>query len=127
MNLYQAGEGIRYGLGAIRNVGFDVMKALVDERNQHGRFTTLEDFASRGAANHPVRMLENLIKAGALDDFGHTRSTMFDAIDRILSFAQIARKEAETAQDNLFNLLKAWNLISRLSIGRMGIENKAGL
>jgi DNA polymerase-3 subunit alpha len=104
------GQGIRYGLGAIRNVGFDLMKSLVDERIQHGRFTSLEDFASRGAVNLNRRMLENLIKAGALDDFGHTRSTMFDAIDRILSFAQMARKEAETAQDNLFNSVEGVTL-----------------
>ena len=97
------GQGIRYGLGAIRNVGFDLMKALVNERVQNGPFTSLEDFASRGAANLNRRMLENLIKSGALDDFGLTRSTLFDAIERILSYAQIARKEAETAQDNLFN------------------------
>ncbi|MGB1036357.1 MAG: DNA polymerase III subunit alpha, partial [Candidatus Puniceispirillales bacterium] len=123
---HQAGEGIRYGLGAIRNVGFDVMKALVDERNQHGRFTTLEDFASRGAANLNRRMLENLIKAGALDDFGHTRSTMFDAIDRILSFAQIARKEAETAQDNLFNSVEGVELNIPLE-HRMEWESKTKL
>ena len=104
------GQGIRYGLGAIRNVGFDLMKSLVDERIQHGRFTSLEDFASRGAVNLNRRMLENLIKAGALDDFGHTRSTMFDAVDRILSFAQMARKEAETAQDNLFNSVEGVTL-----------------
>ncbi len=104
------GDALRYGLGAIRNVGYEVMKAIVMERERGGTFTTLEDFASRGGGNLNRRMLENLIKAGALDDFGYPRATLFEAIERILSHAQIAKREAETSQDNLFNAVEGVNL-----------------
>jgi len=104
------GEALRYGLGAIRNVGYEVMKAIVIERDQGGAFASLEDFASRAGANLNRRMLENLIKAGALDDFGHPRATLFEAVERILSHAQIAKREAETSQDNLFNAVEGVNL-----------------
>src|SRR6056300_465898 len=104
------GEALRYGLGAIRNVGYEVMKAIVTERDQGGAFASLEDFASRAGANLNRRMLENLIKAGALDDFGHPRATLFEAVERILSYAQIAKREAETSQDNLFNAVEGVNL-----------------
>ena len=104
------GEALRYGLGAIRNVGYEVMKAIVTERDQGGAFASLEDFASRAGANLNRRMLENLIKAGALDDFGHPRATLFEAVERILSHAQIAKREAETSQDNLFNAVEGVNL-----------------
>ena len=65
---------VRYALGAIRNVGFDAMSALVENRNQHGKFKDLDDFATRMEGGLSRRFLENLIKSGAwiaLGPIGH--------------------------------------------------------
>ena len=96
------GEALRYGLGAIRNVGIEAMKAIVAEREANGAFASLEDFAARCGGLLNKRMLEHLIKSGALDDFGHSRATLLAAIDRMISYIQTARHEAESQQENLF-------------------------
>jgi DNA polymerase-3 subunit alpha len=63
----EAGK-IRVGLGAIRNVGIQAMESLVDERQRGGAFKDLDDFLARiDAKQMGSRMLESLIKAGALD------------------------------------------------------------
>lgn len=65
--------GIRFGLGAVKNVGSDLVRAL-EEAREAGPFRSLEDFLDRLEDAHPNRKaLESLIKAGALDRFGHRR------------------------------------------------------
>ena len=67
------GGGIRFGLGAVKNVGWDLVRAL-EEARQEGPFTSLADLLDRLEEAHPNRKaLESLIKAGAMDAFGHRR------------------------------------------------------
>ena len=72
------GDDIRFGLGAVRNVGANVVDAIVASR-QDGAFTSFHDFLAKvpvHAANK--RTVESLIKAGAFDSFGSTRRALLD-------------------------------------------------
>ncbi|HKT56554.1 MAG TPA: DNA polymerase III subunit alpha [Microbacterium sp.] len=72
------GEDIRFGLGAVRNVGANVVEAIVDARRE-APFTTFHDFLAKVPV--PVankRTVESLIKAGAFDEFGDTRRALME-------------------------------------------------
>lgn len=99
-----AGElGIRYALGAVRNVGAEAMHKLVEERQERGIFTSLDDLVrrlSREGANK--RQLENLIKAGAFDALHDNRRQILAILDQLVGQADFYRREAESSQSNLF-------------------------
>ena len=95
-------QAIRYALGAIRNVGMEVMRQLVEEREQNGIFESLEDFAARMPKGCSRRILENLIRSGALDCLNSNRARLFNGMDAILGHAEAVRAEAETDQTSLF-------------------------
>ena len=97
------GKAIRYGLSAVRNVGEQVVEAIIAARRQKGRFVDFFDFCDKvdiGVLNK--RVIESLIKAGAFDGLGMPRRGLFEvhevAVDRVT-----ARKRAEAAgQFSLF-------------------------
>ncbi|MFL6187082.1 MAG: DNA polymerase III subunit alpha, partial [Actinomycetes bacterium] len=97
------GKAIRYGLSAVRNVGEQVVEAIIAARREKGRFTDFFDFCDKveiGVLNK--RVIESLIKAGAFDSLGLPRRGLFEvhevAVDRVT-----ARKRAEAAgQFSLF-------------------------
>ncbi|MCK4963449.1 MAG: DNA polymerase III subunit alpha, partial [Dehalococcoidia bacterium] len=96
-------EGIRFGLGAIKNVGFGAIEPLIAARAD-GEFESIADFCRRadlGALNK--RALESLIKVGALDALGN-RGALLASIDRILSLAQREKQLRETGQATMFDL-----------------------
>jgi DNA polymerase-3 subunit alpha len=102
-----AGEGeraIRYGLSAIRNVGEQVVHAIIDARRGKGRFTGFFDFCDKvdaGVLNK--RVVESLIKAGAFDSLGHTRKGLLDIHEQHIDDV-LARKRAEAlGQFSLFS------------------------
>src|SRR6266540_4373537 len=103
----KAGEGnhaIRYGLSAIRNVGEQVVQAVIDARKGKGRFTDFFDFCDKvdaGVLNK--RVVESLIKAGAFDSLGHTRKGLLDIHEQHIDDV-LARKRAEAlGQFSLFS------------------------
>jgi DNA polymerase-3 subunit alpha len=90
------GEDIRFGLGAVRNVGTNVVDAIVRCRKEKGRYTDFYDFLKKvDAVACNKKTIESLIKAGAFDSMGHTRRGLLavhaDAID---AFLDVKRKEA---------------------------------
>ncbi|HZD26175.1 MAG TPA: DNA polymerase III subunit alpha, partial [Alphaproteobacteria bacterium] len=100
------GEGtqaIRYALAAIKNVGASAMRALVQERDQHGRFKDLGDFAGR-LDNHVVnkRQIENLACAGAFDGLSPNRRQTYEAAEIIVRHAAAAASDRASAQVSLF-------------------------
>jgi DNA polymerase III subunit alpha len=95
---------IRFGLAAIKNVGPGAIEPLINERNNNGPFKSIEDFCRRlDAQTANRRVLESLIKAGALDCLGN-RGTLFSNIERILSMAQTEQKLRSTGQSTMFDL-----------------------
>ncbi|ANF31011.1 DNA polymerase III subunit alpha [Leifsonia xyli] len=97
-NLYFAavGEDIRFGMGAVRNVGANVVEGVREARESKGRFESFHDFLNKvpiHAANK--RTVESLIKAGAFDSLGHTRRALVEVHeDAVESAVKIKRNEA---------------------------------
>ena len=97
------GEGIRYALAAIKNVGEAAMETLVSERRRGGPFKDLLDLAQRlDSRTLNKRQLENLVRAGALDSLNSKRKQVFEAIDTIMGTAGAAARERESGQIGLF-------------------------
>lgn len=92
---------IRFGLGAVKNVGQGPVDILLQAR-QDGPFTDLNDLARRVDLRHVgKRPLECLIKVGALDRFG-TRQALLEVLDRLLGISASHFRAAETGQMSLF-------------------------
>jgi DNA polymerase-3 subunit alpha len=97
------GVGVRYALGAVRNVGVTAMEAVVAERKANGPFKALYDFSERldpRAVNK--RQLENLAKAGAFDRIEPDRARALAACEVIAAYAQRVAEERASAQTSLF-------------------------
>ena len=95
---------IRFGLAAIKNVGTGAVEPIIAERNKGGDFKSIEDLCRR-CDLHAVnrRVMESLIKAGALDSLGD-RGTLLNNVSRILSLAQREQRLRETGQSTMFDL-----------------------
>ncbi len=106
---------IRFGLLAIKNVGRGAVESIVAQR-QIANFKTLEDLCQRidlRLANRKV--LESLIKCGALDYFGLGRAKMFASLDNVLAGAQKIQKEKSSGQLSFFNQAVASNGFAKLN------------
>ena len=94
---------IRFALGAIRNVGFVAMEHIVEERDANGPFRDLYDFAERVDPRQVnKRTFENLAKAGAFDSLDPDRSRVMASAETLISMAQHAAEQRESAQASLF-------------------------
>jgi DNA polymerase-3 subunit alpha len=98
-----AGGAIRFGLGAVRNVGFNTVQAIQAARRELGRFTSIFQFCEEVDSRVlNRRVLESLIKAGALDSLGASRAALFEVIDRALERGARQQRDKESAQHGLF-------------------------
>ncbi|MFN9027652.1 MAG: DNA polymerase III subunit alpha, partial [Akkermansiaceae bacterium] len=95
---------IRYGLAAIKNVVEASMKTAIYERLAHGEYKSLEDFSSRlDSKVINKRILENLVKAGALDWTGENRATMFSRLEQVVASASASQRDKASGQSSLFD------------------------
>jgi DNA polymerase-3 subunit alpha len=93
---------IRFGLGAVRNVGRGAIESMIAGR-QEKPYTTLADFAQRVDLRLcNKRVLESLIAAGALDGLNGHRAQLTHALDEALGEAQVLQQEREAGQASLF-------------------------
>jgi DNA polymerase III subunit alpha len=96
---------IRFGLGAVKNVGTGAIEAILQARKEGGPFTGIEDFAKRvNAAEVNKKVYESLAKSGAMDDFGE-RGQLLLNMDTVTSYASKAQKNALTGQIDIFGSL----------------------
>jgi DNA polymerase-3 subunit alpha len=92
---------IRFGLGAIKNVGQGPVDIILTERHK-GAFSSLSDFARRVDLRVVgKRALESLIKVGALDSFGPRRA-LLEALDRLVGLSSSHHRMSQNGQMNLF-------------------------
>jgi DNA polymerase-3 subunit alpha len=93
---------VRFGLGAVKNLGQAAVEVLLNERDKNGAFRDLNDFAQRVDLRAlGKRGLECLIKVGALDVFG-SRVALLAALDRIVAISSNHARAAEAGQMSLF-------------------------
>ncbi|MBP9752465.1 MAG: DNA polymerase III subunit alpha [Proteobacteria bacterium] len=100
-------NAIRYALGAIKNVGIQLVDLLVQERLKNGKFKSIDDFIKR--VDPKVlnkRMLESLISAGAFDCIHKNRQQLFKSVDVMIRQGQIYFKEKQSKQATLFGAPK---------------------
>ena len=97
---------IRFGLGAVKNVGRNLVAALEESRREGGPFVDLVDFCRRVGPNHlNRRSLESLAAAGALDALGSHRAALFAAAPAALERAQRELRREVSGQESLFGAL----------------------
>ena len=99
-----SGDAIRYGLSAIKSLGKNVIDAMIEEREAHGKYKNLKDFMERLTSKEiNKRTIENLIKAGALDSLGATRRQLMMVYAYVLDEVSREKKENITGQMSLFD------------------------
>ena len=100
-------SSIRFGLAAIKNVGHNVVSAIVEERSQNGPYKTMADFLIRLSPKTGQstivnkKSLESLIRSGALDALG-PRKEFLDKIEDLLEFSKESQKTKNFGQTSLF-------------------------
>ena len=98
---------IRYPMVAIKSIGYPITKRIIEERHLRGPYKDIRDFVLRvGDSGSEVgkRVIENLIKAGAMDCFGANRQQLMCAYDQILANVHKERKNTMTGQMSLFDM-----------------------
>lgn len=99
---------VRFGLGAVKNVGLGAIEVVIAAREKGGPFKNLFDFCARvDLKSLNKRMFESLIMAGAMSSLGEERARLIAGIDRTIEHAQAAQRERETGQFNLFGSLES--------------------
>ena len=94
---------IRFGLSAVKNVGENAVRAIIEARETDGRFVSIWDVAERVDAQHvSSRVLESLIRAGALDSTGDPRRGMLLVLDQAVQSGRKAQADRHAGQTNLF-------------------------
>jgi DNA polymerase-3 subunit alpha len=97
------GEQIRFGLRAIKNVGENTVRGILEARQQLGQFDSLCQFCDNVDTRLiNRRVLESLIKAGAMDSLGARRAQLYAAIDRAMERAQKIQRAQTSSQHGLF-------------------------
>ena len=94
---------IYYGLGAIKNVGFEAISNILKIREKNGKFKSLVDFINRVDAKDVNKLqLEGLTKAGAFDEFDKDRNKIFTSIPKIIQQIKNINEDKDNNQTNLF-------------------------
>ena len=128
-NFTVEGNAIRFGLGAVKNVGRGLIRSMVARRNEGGPFNSLEDFIERmGEGELNKRAVENFIKCGAMDCFGHHRSELLAVYDSMMDSIASSRKKNLDGQMGLFALLEEEDAaITRIPIPKLPERDPAEL
>lgn len=96
------GNGIRFGLGALRGVGQGAVEQVIEERNEHGLFKSFQDFLMRCTKYVNKRIVECFILGGAFDCFGYKRSQYMAVYEGLMNRIAGIDKQKASAQMSLF-------------------------
>ena len=102
-NFAPVGDDIRFGMGGIRNVGANVVDAIVEARREKGNFADFSDFLRKvDAVVCNKKVIESLIKSGAFDSLGHSRKGLLLVHDSAIDAVMSTKKAASMGQFDLF-------------------------
>ena len=127
-NFTVEGNAIRFGLGAVKNVGRGLIRSMVQKRKDGGPFKSLEDFIQRmGEGELNKRAVENFIKCGAMDCFGYHRSELLAVYDTMMDSIASSRKKNLEGQMGLFSMLQEEDKAAAIPIPKLAEMKKADL
>ena len=122
------GEAIRFGLGAVKNVGRGLIRTMVRKREEGGAFKSLEEFLERmGEGELNKRAVENFIKCGAMDSFGYHRSELLAVYESMMDSVASSRKHNLEGQMGLFAMLEEEDAAASLPIPKLPEKSRAEL
>jgi len=121
------GKNFYYALGALKNVGFDSISNIVNERLANGSFASINDFVKRVNPKDINKLqLEGLVKAGAFDSLNNNRQCIYNSIPNIILYSKNIYENKllnqndlfdneEDTKDNILEEVKDWKFEERLS------------
>ena len=122
------GNAIRFGLGAVKNVGHGLIRCVAAKRSEGGPFRSLEDFLQRmGEGELNKRAVENFIKCGAFDCFGHHRSELLAVYESMMDSVSVTRKKNLEGQMGLFAMLEDDDVSASVPIPKLPERSRAEL
>jgi DNA polymerase-3 subunit alpha len=105
-NFTPHGQAIRFGLAAVKNVGHNAIESIVAARKEIGRFKSIYEFCEKVDLRLlNKRVLESLIKSGAMDSLGR-RAQLMAVLDKAMDHAQKSQRDAESGQHGLFGVFQ---------------------
>ncbi len=105
-NFTPHGNAIRFGLAAVKNVGGNAIESIIAARKKLGRFASLFEFCEHVDLRLlNKRVLESLIKSGAMDSLGR-RAQLMAILDKAMERAQKTQRDAESGQHGLFGVFQ---------------------
>ena len=120
------GDAIRFGLGAIKNVGRGLIRSMVAKRTEGGPFKSLEDFLQRmGEGELNKRAVENFIKSGSMDCFGYHRSELLAVFESMMDSVASSRKKNLEGQMGLFSMLDEDDEAAAMPIPKLAEMSRA--
>ena len=120
-------EGIRFGLGAVKNVGRGLIRSIAAKREEGGPFRSLEDFLQRAGDELNKRAVENFIKCGALDCFGNHRSELLAVYEQMMDAIADSKKKNLEGQLGLFAMLDEDDKAAAIPIPKLPELKKADM
>ena len=102
-NFFSDGKKFYYALGAIKNVGFEAISNVVNERNKNGNFKNLSDFINRVNPKDINKLqMEGLVKSGSFDELNNNRQSIFNSIPNIILKSKNVHENKLLNQIDLF-------------------------
>ena len=122
------GDNIRFGMGAVKNIGRGLIRSVVAKREEGGPFRSLEDFLTRmGEGELNKRAVENLIKCGAMDSFGNHRSELMAVYESMMDSLAASRKKNLEGQMGLFGMMEEDSPSTAIPVPKKAEFSKAEL
>lgn len=120
------GDAIRFGMGAVKNVGRGLIRSVVAKREADGPFKSLDDFLNRmGEGELNRRSVENFIKCGAMDCFGHHRSELLAVYEDMMDSVSASRRKNVEGQFDLFSMFAGEDRAAEVTIPKLPEVSKA--
>ncbi|MBI5894223.1 MAG: DNA polymerase III subunit alpha [Deltaproteobacteria bacterium] len=106
MDFTVVGEGIRFGLAAIKNVGAAAIDAILKAREDGGDFASIFDFCSRiDTRKVNKKVIESLIKCGSFDFSKAKRAVLMQSLEKVMNISQTMQRDNISGQVNMFDVL----------------------
>ena len=123
MDFTVVGQTIRFGLGAVKNVGSAAIDAILASREKNGLFSSIFEFCENvDLRKVNKRVIESLIKCGAFDQTGAGRAPMMAILEGAIEGAQVLQKDRQSGQVNMFGAFQSQEKVSKTHTALPDIE-----